>query len=336
MIVGVFPGDESGSGFYRLRAPAHALAAAGHDVRVLYDHDSYEMAYAVNADGTRRVLAMTMGAAEECDVVVFQRPTRDVTADVVRHLRKAGKRVVIDLDDNFDRLHPASNAARMFAAGPREAARHVHRAIAEADLTVCSTEHLAEHYGRWARAVEVRRNLVPADYLTLQLDKIEGSVGWSGAAATRHTDLAQLRSAFATMQRNGWLVVLIGRDDGVSRALGCQLDIATGWVSLDRYPHELGRLTVGAVPLADHDFNRSKSWLKGLEMASLGVPFVASPLPEYRELQRHGVGVLCGKPKHWARELAAVEGTDSRAQVRRAGLTYEDRVDEWWSTWTGQ
>ncbi len=39
------------------------------------------------------------------------------------------------------------------------------------------------------------------------------------------------------------------------------------------------RCTVGIAPLVDRPFNRSKSWIKGLEYSAFGLPFVASPLP---------------------------------------------------------
>ena len=48
------------------------------------------------------------------------------------------------------------------------------------------------------------------------------------------------------------------------------------------------------IPLEDTPFNRSKSWVKGLEACAMGLPFVASKLPEYESL---GVGRLVDQRK---------------------------------------
>ncbi len=331
----MFPGDLSGCGYYRMIYPAQACQLAGHDVSVLYDQDSFEYAYRVE-NGRRRVTTMSMGAAEDCDVVVMQRPTRDIAPDIIRHLQAAGKRVVIDLDDNFDRLHPQSTAAMTMKRDRRERSVHVHESVRLADVTVCSTQHLADHYGRWGHTVVVR-NRVPDHYLTID-EPSSGAVGWSGAPVTRHQDVKELRGVFGRFQREGWPVWFIGTDDGhMSRLYGVRtIDHVTGWQSIDDYPHAVARLALGAVPLADQAFNHSKSWLKGLELAALGVPFAASPLPEYVELvERFGIGRLVTKPKNWYRELMAAyrDGID-RDVVARQGLTYSAAVPTWWKAWT--
>ena len=62
------------------------------------------------------------------------------------------------------------------------------------------------------------------------------------------------------------------------------------------YTSSVAELGVGLVPLLDSAFNRAKSWLKGLEYAALGVPFVASPTPEYVKLAGLGAGLLADDP----------------------------------------
>jgi glycosyltransferase involved in cell wall biosynthesis len=94
------------------------------------------------------------------------------------------------------------------------------------------------------------------------------------------------------------------------------------------------------VPLLDSPFNRAKSWLKGIEYASLGVPFIASPLPEYRKLAELGAGVLADTPQQWYEAIAMLfEDPDPWASAGRTaveGLTYEAHAGRWWSAWTGE
>jgi hypothetical protein len=106
------------------------------------------------------------------------------------------------------------------------------------------------------------------------------------------------------------------------------------------YPAEVARLDVGMAPLADTAFNRGKSALKPLEMAALGVAFVASPLPEYARLAELGAGDLAGRPRHWVATLRRLL-TDDEYRAERAGrgrevaarLTYEAHADGWAVAW---
>jgi glycosyltransferase involved in cell wall biosynthesis len=100
---------------------------------------------------------------------------------------------------------------------------------------------------------------------------------------------------------------------------------------------------VGLVPLLDSPFNRAKSWLKGIEYASLGVPFIASPLPEYRKLAEMGAGVLADTPQEWYEALThLLADRDHRQTIADFAkdavrdLTYEAHAHRWWHAWTGK
>ena len=61
----------------------------------------------------------------------------------------------------------------------------------------------------------------------------------------------------------------------------------------------LNGIHVGLVPLTRSPFNEAKSYLKGLEYAAAGIPFIATPTEEYRLLHRAGVGRLAETPDEW-------------------------------------
>jgi hypothetical protein len=44
----------------------------------------------------------------------------------------------------------------------------------------------------------------------------------------------------------------------------------------------LNGIHVGLVPLTRGPFNEAKSYLKGLEYAAAGIPFIATPTEEYQ------------------------------------------------------
>jgi hypothetical protein len=99
-------------------------------------------------------------------------------------------------------------------------------------------------------------------------------------------------------------------------------------------------MDVGIVPLEDTDFNAAKSRLKGLEMAAVGVPFVASPRDEYQRLHRLGAGLLADRPRDWRRHLTRLvrdgdyrEELADRGRAVAAAETYENHADRWWAAW---
>ena len=115
------------------------------------------------------------------------------------------------------------------------------------------------------------------------------------------------------------------------------------WLDLttDEYPLALGEFTIGVVPLAASHFNRSKSWLKGIEYAALGVPFVASAVTPYRDLRRAGIGITAASPDEWQRAVRALAtSSDLRAELggqnreRAQAMTIEANAERWWDAWT--
>ncbi len=76
-------------------------------------------------------------------------------------------------------------------------------------------------------------------------------------------------------------------------------------------------------------------------MSAVGVPWVASPRPEYRRLHAQGAGLLADKPKHWYRQLSTLlRDPARREELSQAGrevaaaLTYERCGWRWAEAWT--
>jgi hypothetical protein len=336
MSVAVFPGDSGGCGNYRLRFPADAARAAGADVTVI-DPGELEIPFAAHVapDGTSQVRALDTSVLPDVDTIVMQRLLKDTGWQFVRLLKRAGYRVVVDVDDDFDRLHPANPAARQCATELAYHPSNIHRAIAEADACTVSTPALADRYRRNGTDVHILRNLVPAWYLKVETLPEAATIGWTGTVATHHNDLGELGGALGVLQRDGWTIKVIGKAG--TKDLGLSSDpVTVPWLPMDDYPAEVAAFGVGIVPLADTQFNRGKSWLKGLEYAALDVPFAATATDSYRELHRvAGVGVLVEKRKAWRSGIVAAAGESGyRAKIRAAGLTYDDRWQDWVGVWS--
>ena len=351
-LVRVFNADLGGCGHYRLIWPAQAAAAAGGNVEIggpLHDVRRKRV------DGGR-VVDERVAVETDADVVVYQRLVSRDVVDTIPHLQAAGVAVVVDIDDDLDAL-PKGHPYRAATSPARPLRRHadgyvddpdaknrlwLREACRQADLVTVSTPALAKRYARHGR-VAVLPNCVPNSYLAITAPAHEGvRVGWTGSVATHVDDLKvcgggireALRASGATM----WVV---GTGVGVRSQLRLVDEPhATNWVDLADYPAVYAGLDIALVPLQANDFNEAKSWLKGLEAAAVGVPFVASPTAPYRALVDQGAGCLATSPDEWARTvtLLALE-PDLRADLAgrgrevAAGWTFDRHADRWLDAW---
>ncbi len=340
----VYPSDQWGCGAYRMKWPALAVHEPGVDVEVV-------------EPGTRKVevnLDSAGNVAEEhfpvdADVVVFQRPTNRWIAQLIPLLQARGVAVVVELDDDLAHVHPGNPAFDMLQPTMRrgnQTAQNIHNvqqlafAASTADMVITSTAELADNYGAHGR-VRLLRNRVPSWYLTIgRVDN--DTIGWGGSVHSHPDDLQQMGSSIAALVRGGALFRTVGDPVDVARVLGLPSDpYSPGAVPLDGYPAAIAEFGIGVAPLRDTRFNRAKSWLKPLEYAAVGVPWVASPLPEYAELHREGCGMLADRPKQWLGKLRAlVADPQLRADLSEAGRrvaaanTIEGHAWRWAEAWT--
>lgn len=336
MRVKVHPADEGGCGHYRLIWPARALAAEGCDVEICHGLPAVWR----DSGGITELVGV---APLDCDVVVLQRPLQRHLADVIPFLQEQGVAVVVEVDDDFSCIHPDNTAYRQVhpTYSPDRNWRHLARACAAADLVTVTTAALARRYGNHGR-VRVLPNCVPARYLDIDTPPFEGTVGWSGSVDTHPGDLEVTRGAIGrAVAALGLDVRVVGTGRGVPKALGVPAVHASGWLPIDRYPEQLAALGIGIVPLAQSAFNEAKSWLKGLELAAVGVPFVASPTGPYRQLHTYRAGDLAARPREWEAALRRLATDDDYRAVRAAEgrflarqWTIEYHADRWMEAWS--
>jgi hypothetical protein len=86
-------------------------------------------------------------------------------------------------------------------------------------------------------------------------------------------------------------------------------------VAPSEYPNSF-TFDIGVVPLSNVPFNHAKSWIKGIEYAAAGVPFIASRLPEYQELKdKHGIGLVAKNPIQWRKQIESLADPELRASI---------------------
>lgn len=324
--VVVSPSDNTGCGHYRCIYPSMAL---GHrtdlDIEVL-------------------PTALERLDLQNPGVMVLQRPVHARIADTtIPWLRARGWAIVVEIDDNLSALDPSHFCFKVYHPSYSSLAnwKNLESCAEQADLVTVTTADLARQYAPHGR-YSILPNYVPEKYLVDAVpdEPEEKLFGWGGTIISHPGDLD---IAFKAIRRGattpGWKFAGLG-DPNIVRYVGMSEGITLPGTSVEDWVPAFSQFQVGIVPLAGHRFNEGKSYLKGLEMAARGVPFIASSTTPYRELENEGAGVTCSTQKDWVRTLQDhLRSRDRRRSLAEDGLdvarrnTYELNAWRWHEAW---
>jgi glycosyltransferase involved in cell wall biosynthesis len=326
-----------GTYHYRMAVPAGGLETYGSGWECVLSP-----AVRPAPDGHLMVMGTDQRWHDDCDVVVFQRWMHEAGADMARRARAAGQVIVQDVDDQFWAL-PTTNIARKTTdpSSRKDFNRdHYRRMIAASSAVICSTASIAGSLSRLGPPVSVCRNAIDIDRWHVRDPGQDGMVGWVGGIAWRGNDLPLLKGVLGPfLDRYGLPFYHGGHDPnpqvgkawdqlGLDPARVAHMPI----VDIGRYPELWAPINLAVIPLEDSTFNRGKSWLKGLEAAACGLPFIASKLPEYERL---GCGRLAKTGSQWTAHLEAlvdpevrrVEGAANRRRAEELSIARQ------WQQW---
>ncbi len=237
------------------------------------------------------------------DVITLARPhAAPELSDSLAQARRAGKRVVVDLDDDYHRLPPEHPDYATLGPGNAAALRQLEAALAEADLVTTSTAVLAERYAPYARHITtvpdtwdpgnpLWKKAVP--HSTLNLGWIGGAAEVEDMRAIR-TELLDLLSEFPHAQ-----LVIAGAPAvyALFEKAAEKQRLYLPPVLPEDYPYLLAHFDLLLVPLRDTEYNRSKSARRLLEAGARGIPWLTSPLPAHQAW--NAGGLLIEAPQAW-------------------------------------
>jgi hypothetical protein len=350
--ITVYPADSTGCGQFRLIKPTEALQAEGHTEIELRPPERRDIKLKISGDRFDKSAYVEDVHDVTADVVVFQRITHRFMSEAIPILRSKGIAVVVDVDDDMSRIHPNNpaytgyhprNEWRRMSADGRDYSRctwqHLAEACRDATLVTTSTPALLERYAAHGRG-HVIYNHLPAHYYGVPHEDSE-IIGWPANLSSHPDDPSAVGGAVARLSDTVGAFQVIGDPTGCGAAFGLVRDpLGHDLVGPDDWPAAVAELGIGIAPLADTKFNRSKSWLKPLEMCAVGVPWVGSPRAEYERLNRRGAGVLADTPRRWYRELLRLKQSPElrrdRAEAGRevaASLRLEQNSWRWHEAW---
>jgi hypothetical protein len=245
-----------------------------------------------------------------------------------------GPKLVADLDDDLLSVPDWSPAYEKYQqADVRET---IMTGIALADRVTVSTQPLADLMRQWNDNVYVIPNAVPTWLLEHDRPRRDQVVvGWAGS----DTHVGDIAEYGAWWWHDTEVHVIGGQADWwLEHKPADALLRHTPWVSgVDSYLSQID-FDICAIPLAQHVFNDSKSGIKAMEMAALGIPVVAQNCPAYRDVVYHGVtGFLVSGPDEMAwRIQQLVQDEGLRVEMGKAARDYARRhftIDQTWRLW---
>lgn len=280
---------------------------------------------------------------------VFSRPAaRDILA-IIRDIKSAGGRVVVDLDDDVWAIganHPQRRAWR------KDHTVSLAAALRLADRATVSTQPLAETVRRYNRDVRVVANAIdPTDFPeVVRPDDGIVRLGWAGSL-THVTDLRPVLPALLELGRRPDVELhFYGYDPfhdyrqgrptpGVRTHRGVPY-VYHAWAALPDHYAAIGTLDIAIAPLLDNPFNWAKSAVKWLEHAMHGTAMVLADVYPYREAAEHGVtALLAATPADWRKYLTLlIERRDLRERIgarARAVVLARDTIGRRAAEWRG-
>jgi glycosyltransferase involved in cell wall biosynthesis len=312
-ILGL-PGNPDGCGYHRMWSPLTKLQRhSGHQV-------------VIPPPGQQNV-QVDEDEAGEFDIVVRQRP-----AYVTREWRrwKDHALLVAELDDDIFNPDP-SGLPHWLDEGIRQAVREN---VELADLVTVSTPYLAERMADHNPNVVVLPNHVNRRLLDLerpQRDQV--TLCWEGGSSHLQ-DVVMLQQPLKELRRrHAFDLHLLGMDYlclfGFGRYTPWQRNVWDFYQALDG--------DIGLAPLEATPFNRSRSDIKALQYAALGIPVVASDLEPYREFVVDGVtGFLVKTEEQWTARLSdLINDPAMRAEMgaKARELAYGRTIQQGWRLW---
>jgi len=233
-------------------------------------------------------------ASLDADIVVFHRPLKKEVLELMRILKKQGKKIVMDNDDtlkedNGFKFNEYMDKARV-EKGIKKMSRALDEFAKEADLITCATEFLKKEYEKINPNVVVLPNCVDPFYYPEPIENEEDviRIGMTGSVGVTN-DIEALKPIIAHYENDPRVRLVLlsvppkGQNDIYKELYSEQYaywsSVNIEWhpfAKVDEYYEKLNdlKLDMVIIPRADTYFNRCKSNLKFLENSMLEIPTI--------------------------------------------------------------
>lgn len=335
---GTVPLQPNGCAWYRCKLPSVELKKHGWATAIGFP--------GFNEDAGFGLLLPDGRSIHGWDIIVFKLLMQREILEWMPKAKKLGQKIVVDIDDAHDELDTANQAYYVTSKeyNPDFNREIYAQIIMQADAIITSTPHLFEYYKNKRNNVYMVRNGI--DLPRWKKNKINYTkrlnIGWVGATNFRSKDLEELSVFIGPYVIENKLGFVHSGHQHNAITANMQLGIPNEYVvktngleTIMKYPSLFKDIDIGIAPLRNIPFNHAKSYIKGLEYAAAGVPFVATSLGEYDYLASHGVGRVAKTFDEWMYhfdELLDLQKRKDEIEINYENLqnfTMEKRGIEW-------
>ena len=336
--------DDGACGFYRIVSPLEKMQ--------LYGYANV----ALGGVGRDANLFETM---EDADIIIMPRASGEANFKTIQMCQKAGKKVIIDHDDDVFNVNPLSphyisygtdeveveidgeriklwedgreNKGQVFDLKANvEKMEYAGKCLEICDGISVTTEELAKVYRKFNSDVYVLPNCIDFDiWKPLPLPKTsQTSIIWSGGASHYHDWLTVVPTLVDMLKDNKKLkFIACGHEFS-----GLVNEIPKGqyefhrWVPTPAHPYKQAILNpdIAIIPLEKDTFNAGKSPIKFIEHAALKVPSLcANWLPYSAEIEDGVNGFLYNDTFEFAEKLKLlIENPELRWEMGQNAYDY--------------
>lgn len=296
------------------------------------------------------------------DIFVAPRVADESFLGTMDVLKKDGKKVVVEYDDNIFKVSPYSphyeengteevkvklptgeilplweDGKNINIKENRKRVEALKIAVEKADMVTVTTDILAEVYRPYNKNVKVLPNCVDMDiWKKLPLQR-NGTVNLTWFGGHSHYEdwliLAPVLPKIMEKYKNVNLILMGAKFDATLKDLPKDRIEYHPWVPTPAYPYKAAILdpTIALIPLQDSEFNRCKSSIKWVEMSALKVPSVVSQVSPYKEVYngKNAAFVENNEPQAWIDAIShMIENPQDRESIgNEAYKTVEEDFD---------
>jgi hypothetical protein len=311
---GTDPLQPNGCAWYRCKLPSLELNKRGWFSAVGFPIFNTSRGFGMAVEGDK--------AVHGWDIIVLKLLMQQEVLESIPKAQAMGQKIIVDVDDWFEGLSKSNRAYETTdpKLNPRSNREIYAKIIMAADAVITSTPFLFDFYGKKRNNVFLVRNGIDTDRWKRKIyrDNKKTKIGWAGATHWRSNDLEQLSGFMGNyLESHNLLFHHAGHSESAPRAnelLGVpeRLTRTSPIVPILSYPLMFQNIDIGLIPLNNLEFNYAKSFIKGLEYAAAGVPFIASYSPEYEYLSNSGIGRLARSKSEWIYHLDELRDSKKR------------------------
>jgi glycosyltransferase involved in cell wall biosynthesis len=308
--------DFAACGFFRVIQPVRAFQR--HQNKGIY---SENLEFSLFSDIAPEVGYSTSVINEllKYDAVVVQRPTHPNMPEMMRTLKKANRKVYVELDDALFHIHPSNPAAKVWSynnGNPTQPWSTLKECIEICDKLILSTPELANFYpGKeyivHHNAIDLKMDIYnPKNSRRHQLPRDKKIIGWAGS--TSHIDSLQiLKKPINKLfkERNDITFGLCSNPEFLSFFdLKPEQKQYIKHKPFEEWPPVMSLFDINLACVRNDLFNSGKSELKVLEAGVWGVPSVCTYNAPYARFNKNSDGgnllVWENKTNDWVEQIS--------------------------------